>query len=110
MPQFAVAEQDGEYLSACGYILCSAARNPDVWVSVWVARKGHNGVGLELMNALPGLLHCGVLACNNIRANTCTFYQFWAGRPGASPTITGWAAGKNTVWRSAALCAAAGPA
>ena len=63
VPQFAVAEQDGEYLSACGYIRASAARRPDVWVSVWVARKGHNGVGLELMNALPGLLRCEVLAC-----------------------------------------------
>ncbi len=38
--------------------------------------KGRNGVGLELMNALPDLLHANVLACNNIRPNTCTFYQF----------------------------------
>ena len=28
------------------------------------------------MNALPDLLHANVLACNNIRPNTCTFYQF----------------------------------
>ena len=85
VPQFAVAEQDGEYLSACGYIRASAARRPDVWVSVWVARKGHNGVGLELMNALPGLLHCEVLACNNIRPNTCTFYQFLGWQAGRIP-------------------------
>ncbi len=71
-----MAEQDGQYLSVAGYILASAARHPDVWVSVWVAAKGHNGVGLELMNALPGLLQADVVACNNIRPNTCTFYQF----------------------------------
>lgn len=76
VPQFAVAEKDGEYLSAAGYILASAAPHPDVWVSVWVAVKGRNGVGLELMNALPGLLNAKVVACNNIRQNTCTFYRF----------------------------------
>ena len=58
VPQFAVAEQDGRYLSAAGYVLANTSANPDVWVSVWVAVKGHNGVGLELMNALPGLTHC----------------------------------------------------
>ena len=76
VPQFAVAEEDGQYVSAAGYILANTKRRPDVWVSVWVAVKGHNGVGLELMNALPGLLNADVVACNNIRPNTCTFYQF----------------------------------
>lgn len=76
VPQFAVAVQDGRYLSAAGYILANTAPQPDVWVSVWVAAKGHNGIGLELMNALPELLHANVLACNNIRPNTCTFYRF----------------------------------
>lgn len=76
VPQFAVAEEDGRYVSAAGYILANTRRKPDIWVSVWVAAKGHNGVGLELMNALPGLLNADVVACNNIRPNTCTFYQF----------------------------------
>ena len=76
VPQFAVAEQDGEFVSAAGYILANTKRRPDIWVSVWVAAKSHNGVGLELMNALPGLLNADVVACNNIRPNTCTFYQF----------------------------------
>ena len=76
VPQFAVAEQDGRYLSAAGYVLANTSANPDVWVSVWVAVKGHNGVGLELMNALPGLTHARVLACNNIRAATCAMYRF----------------------------------
>ena len=52
VPQFAVAEDDGKYVSAAGYILANTNRRPDVWVSVWVAVKGRNGVGLELMNAL----------------------------------------------------------
>ena len=77
IPQFAVAEEDGRYVSAAGYILANTKRKPDIWVSVWVAAKGHNGVGLELMNALPGLLNADVVACNNIRPNTCTFYQFF---------------------------------
>lgn len=76
VPQFAVAEQDGRYLSVAGYIRANAASRPDIWVSVWVAAKGHNGVGLELMDALPGLVGADVVACNNIRPNTCTFYQF----------------------------------
>ena len=50
-PQFALAEQDGEILCAAGYILANQSETPDVWVSVWVAAKGHNGVGLELMDA-----------------------------------------------------------
>lgn len=76
VPQFAVAEEDGRYVSAAGYILANTRRKPDIWVSVWVAAKGHNGVGLELMNALPGLLNADVVACNNIRPNTCALYKF----------------------------------
>lgn len=83
VPQFVLAEQDGQILSVAGYILASAAPRPDVWVSVWVAAKGHNGVGLELMNALPGLVNANVVACNNIRPHTCTFYRF-----------LGWTAGR----------------
>ena len=75
-PQFALAEQDGEILCAAGYILANQSETPDVWVSVWVAAKGHNGVGLELMDALSGLLNARVVACNNIRANTCVLYHF----------------------------------
>lgn len=76
VPQFVLAEQDGRILSVAGYILASTAPRPDVWVSVWVAAKGHNGVGLELMNALPDLVGANVVACNNIRPHTCTFYRF----------------------------------
>ena len=76
MPQFVVAEQDGRYLSAAGYIRAGAAAGSDVWVSVWVAAKGHNGVGLELMNALPQLTGAEVVVCNNIRPKTCAFYRF----------------------------------
>ena len=74
--QFVLAEEDGELLALAGYILANSSPAPDVWVSVWVAKKGHNGVGLELMNALPKLLGARVVACNNIRSNTCNFYRF----------------------------------
>lgn len=81
--QFALAEAEGELLAVAGYILASRSRQPDVWVSVWVAAPGHNGVGLELMAALPGLTGAQVLACNNIRPKTMAFYRFlgwYAGR------------------------------
>ena len=97
VPQFAVAEEDGRYVSAAGYILANTRRKPDIWVSVWVAAKGHNGVGLELMNALPGLLNADVVACNNIRPNTCTFYQFLGWRAERLPTTTVLAAAALTT-------------
>ena len=65
--QFALAEEEGVLVAAAGYIRASDAPDADVWVSVWVAAKGHNGVGLELMAALPRLTGAGVVACNNIR-------------------------------------------
>lgn len=74
--QFVLAEENGELLAIAGYILANNSETPDLWVSVWVAKKGHNGVGLELMNAMPRLLSANVVACNNIRANTCNFYRF----------------------------------
>lgn len=76
VPQFAVAEEDGEYRSVVGYILANTSARPDIWASIWVAARGHNGVGLELMNALPDLVGANVVACNNIRPRTCTFYRF----------------------------------
>lgn len=100
MPQFAVAEQDGEYVSAAGYILANTKRRPDIWVSVWVAAKSHNGVGLELMNALPGLLNADVVACNNIRPNTCTFYQFLGWKAERLPHYYRLAAAAPTIWQS----------
>ena len=83
--QFALAEEEGRLLAVAGYIRAANAPGADVWVSVWVAQKGHNGVGLELMAALPRLTGAGVVACNNIRPKTMAFYRFlgWhAGRVG----------------------------
>ena len=74
--QFAVAEENGEWLAAAGYIRANRSPAPDIWVSVWVARKSHNGVGLELMDALPRLTGARVVACNNIRPKTMAFYRF----------------------------------
>ena len=74
--QFVLAERGGELLAVAGYILANSCQTPDVWVSVWVAKKGENGVGLELMNAIPRLTGARVVACNNIRPNTCVLYHF----------------------------------
>lgn len=83
--QFAVAQEGDEWLAVAGYIRANRSPSPDIWVSVWVARKGRNGVGLELMDALPRLTGARVVACNNIRPKTMAFYRFlgWeAGRVG----------------------------
>lgn len=83
--QFALAEEDGRLLAAAGYILANRSPAPDVWVSVWVAAAGHNGVGLELMAALPGLTNARLLACNNIRPKTMAFYRFLGWHAGRLP-------------------------
>lgn len=82
-PQFALAEVDGGLAAVAGYIRTSAAENSDIWVSVWCARKGCNGAGLELMAALPRLTGARVVACNNIRPRTMALYRF-----------LGWTAGR----------------
>ncbi len=74
--QYALAEEDGKLLAVAGYIRASQDPSPDIWVSVWVAKKGHNGVGLDLMDALPRLTGASVVACNNIRPKTMAFYRF----------------------------------
>lgn len=74
--QYALAEENGQLLAVAGYIRANESPAPDIWVSVWVAKKGHNGVGLDLMNALPRLTGASVVACNNIRPKTMAFYRF----------------------------------
>ncbi len=74
--QYALAFVDDELSAVAGYIRANSSARPDVWVSVWVAKKGQNGVGLELMNALPELVGANVVACNNIRPKTMAFYRF----------------------------------
>lgn len=74
--RFAVAEQNGEILALAGYIPANQSEHPDIWVSLWCAKKGHNGSGLELMAELPKLTGCRVIACNNIRPKTIAFYEF----------------------------------
>ena len=83
--QFVLAERGGELLAAAGYILANRSETPDLWVSVWVAKKGENGVGLELMDAIPRLIGARVVACNNIRANTCVLYRFLGWEAGRLP-------------------------
>lgn len=74
--QFAFAEENGIPVALAGYIRANQSATPDIWVSIWCAVKGKNGVGLELMAALPTLTHARVMACNNIRPKTMAFYTF----------------------------------
>ena len=74
--QFALAFVDDELSAVAGYIRACKGPEPDIWVSVWVAKKGQNGIGLELMSALPQLTGARVVACNNIRPKTMAFYRF----------------------------------
>ena len=64
--QYALAEENGQLLAVAGYIRANESPTPDIWVSVWVAKKGHNGVGLDLKQHPPqnhGLLPVSGLAC-----------------------------------------------
>lgn len=74
--QFCLAIDEEGIAAVCGYILANAQTEPDVWVSIWCARKNAKGAGLELMGEMKNLTHCRVLACNNIRENTMAFYTF----------------------------------
>ncbi len=74
--QFAFAVDGGEILAVAGYIRASSDANPDIWVSIWCAKKGCNGVGLELMAELPRLVGARSMSCNNIRPKTMPFYTF----------------------------------
>ena len=74
--QFALAFQGEALAAVAGYIRANRAPAPDIWVSIWCAKKGCNGAGLELMAALPGLAGARTLACNNIRPETMVFYAF----------------------------------
>lgn len=100
-PQFALAEQDGEILCAAGYILANQSETPDVWISVGLPAKGHNGVGLELMDALSGLLNAAWLPATTSAPTLCAVPLFGlAGRAPARiitalahPVPKGWQAG-----------------
>ena len=74
--QFALAELEGEYAAVCGYILSCRDDDPDIWASVFVARKDCSGVGIRLMSELGELANANVVACNNIRENTLNLYRF----------------------------------
>ncbi len=72
---------EGEIIAICGYIKCSKAENSDIWISIWCAKKGKNGIGLELMGAMQNLTGASVISCNNIRENTMPFYTFLGYHP-----------------------------
>ena len=74
--QFALAELNGELVAAAGYLHTNRQPGSGIWVSVWIAAPGHNGIGLELMNALPELTGAAFVSCNNIRPKTMAFYRF----------------------------------
>ncbi len=84
--QFAIACESDEILAVAGYIFANNSNeNMHLWVSIWCAKKGKNGIGLELMNALPKLTGASVIACNNIRKNTMPFYNFLGYKTGRLP-------------------------
>lgn len=81
MTNFYVLEDSEGVEAICGYIKCSEEENSDIWVSIWCAKKGKNGLGLSLMGAMKELTGANVMACNNIRENTMPFYSFLGYHP-----------------------------
>lgn len=78
---FYYLEDEGEMAAVCGYIKCAQGDNSDIWVSVWCAKKGKNGLGLSLMGQMQQLVGAKVMACNNIRKKTMAFYTFLGYHP-----------------------------
>ncbi len=76
MTNFYVLEDNDGIAAICGYIKCSEDKNSDIWISIWCAKKGKNGLGLALMGAMKELTGRNVISCNNIRENTMPFYTF----------------------------------
>ena len=74
--QFCLAEDENGIAALCGYILANCSNVPDIWVSIWCARKDARGAGITLMGKMKELTDCHVIACNNIRENTMAFYTF----------------------------------
>lgn len=87
MTNFYVWEENASILAVCGYIKCSNQENCDIWISIWCAKKGKNGVGLQLMGAMKELTGAQTMACNNIRENTMPFYRFLGYHP---DSLTHW--------------------
>ncbi|MBR5521215.1 MAG: hypothetical protein IKU54_04385 [Oscillospiraceae bacterium] len=81
MTNFYVLEDDGEVAAVCGYIKCSEKSDSDIWISIWCAKKGKNGLGLTLMGAMKELTGAKNMSCNNIRENTMPFYTFLGYHP-----------------------------
>ena len=81
MTNFYAWIENDEVLAVCGYIKCSREKNSDIWISIWCAKKGKNGVGLQLMGAMKDLTGANVISCNNIRKNTMPFYTFLGYHP-----------------------------
>ncbi len=74
--RFALCETNGNICALAGYIPSCTHAPCDVWLSLWVADPAAKGSGLELMDALPSLIGCRTLSCNNIRPKTMPFYNF----------------------------------
>ena len=77
---YCLCDDDG-IAAVCGYIKCSEADNSDIWISIWCAKKGKNGLGLALMGKMQELTGANVMSCNNIRKNTMPFYTFLGYHP-----------------------------
>ena len=78
---FYYLEDEGEMAVVCGYIKCAEAENSDIWVSIWCAKKGKNGLGLTLMGKMQEMTGAKVMSCNNIRKKTMNFYTFLGYHP-----------------------------
>lgn len=79
---FYVLEDEDGIASVCGYIKASQQEHSDIWISIWCAKKGKNGLGLTLMGEMQKLTGAKVMACNNIRKATMPFYTFLSYYPG----------------------------
>ena len=69
MTNFYVLEDGDGVAAICGYINCSSEENCDIWISIWCAKKGKNGLGLALVKRIIDL-HRGSCSVQNTRLSS----------------------------------------
>lgn len=72
-----VDEESGDIQGVCGFIRTSSGKNPDVFISYIVSKKGAPfGTAMRLIEKIKEFTGCRSVNCNNIRKNTSAIYEF----------------------------------
>ncbi|NMA06995.1 MAG: hypothetical protein GX928_04710 [Ruminococcaceae bacterium] len=72
-----VDEDSGDIQGVCGFIKTNSDKEPDVFISYIVSKKGAPfGTAMRLIEKIEEFAGCRSINCNNIRKNTTAIYEF----------------------------------